>query len=317
MEFEYRKATIEDLDLLMKTRIEVLRAANQLSSDTDMSEVETESYQYYKTAFESDSHTAYLIFDQGRFIGAGGISYYTVMPTYHNPSGKKAYIMNMYTNPAYRRKGIATKTLDLLIQDAKNRGIKNISLEATDMGKPLYEKYGFVPMMSEMELPMDMHIVVKQMESDSEIRGKAYVHWKSWQDAYIGLVDQAYLDSHTLEKCTDIAFHWLNNIIVAKVDDKVVGFVGYGPYRDDSLPETGEVYSIYILKEYYDQKVGYKLMSAAIDQLSEYPQIAVWVLEGNHRAIKFYERYGFRFDGTKKQITLGTVTTEIRMVLAK
>lgn len=152
MEFEYRKATIDDLDLLTKTRIEVLRAANNLSSDTDMYEVEMESYEYYKLALKNDSHTAYLVFDEGKFIGAGGISYYVVMPTYHNPTGKKAYVMNMYTKPAYRRKGIAMKTLDLLIQDAQKRGINSITLEATDMGKPLYEKYGFTQMKSELEL---------------------------------------------------------------------------------------------------------------------------------------------------------------------
>ena len=61
--------------------------------------------------------------------------------------------MNMYTNPAYRRRGIAAKTLDMLVKAAKNKGIKFISLEATDMGKPLYEKYGFIKMNNEMELP--------------------------------------------------------------------------------------------------------------------------------------------------------------------
>lgn len=52
------------------------------------------------------------------------------MPIYHNPTGKKAYIMNMYTKPDYRRQGIAFKTLDLLVADAKTRGINAISLEA-------------------------------------------------------------------------------------------------------------------------------------------------------------------------------------------
>ena len=75
------------------------------------------------------------------------------MPSYHNPSGKKAYIMNMYTNPKYRRKGIAYRTLDMLIKDSKSKGISAISLEATDMGRSLYEKYGFVKMNNEMELP--------------------------------------------------------------------------------------------------------------------------------------------------------------------
>ena len=60
--------------------------------------------------------------------------------------------MNMYTDPEYRRKGIAYKTLDMLVQDSKTRGITSISLEATDMGRPLYEKYGFVKMNDEMEL---------------------------------------------------------------------------------------------------------------------------------------------------------------------
>lgn len=152
MKLVYKKATIQDTDLLTKTRIEVLRAANQLSNETDMTEVFKQSYDYYAEALTDGSHTAYLVFDEDKFVGAGGISYYKVMPTYHNPSGKKAYIMNMYTAPDYRRKGIAYKTLDLLIADSKSKGIHAITLEATDMGRPLYEKYGFTNMKGEMEL---------------------------------------------------------------------------------------------------------------------------------------------------------------------
>lgn len=74
------------------------------------------------------------------------------MPTYHNPTGKKAYIMNMYTAPEYRRQGIAFHILDLLVNAAKKQGVSQIALEATDMGRPLYEKYGFVRMQDEMEL---------------------------------------------------------------------------------------------------------------------------------------------------------------------
>jgi ribosomal protein S18 acetylase RimI-like enzyme len=153
MEFEYRKASIDDLQLLTETRIEVLRAANHLDDRIDMSIVERASRDYYENALRNDFHTAYLVFDGADFIGAGGISYYTVMPTFHNPTGKKAYIMNMYTKPDYRRMGIATRTLDLLIQDAKMRGITSISLEATETGRILYERYGFTSMTSEMELP--------------------------------------------------------------------------------------------------------------------------------------------------------------------
>ncbi len=153
MDLIYKRATLEDINTLVETRIEVLRAANKLCADTDMGEVERQSYLYYQKALSDGSHIAYLVFDESGCIGTGGFSFFQVMPTYHNPSGKKAYIMNMYTNPKYRRKGIAYKTLDMLIKEIKSKGISSISLEATDMGRPLYEKYGFVKMNSEMELP--------------------------------------------------------------------------------------------------------------------------------------------------------------------
>lgn len=150
--FEYKRAAQEDIEELVRTRIIVLRAANQLSDEADMSVVEQESYAYYKRALETGEHIAYLVYDNGTFIGAGGVSFYQVMPTYHNPCGKKAYIMNMYTAPEYRRQGIAFHTLDLLVRDAKKQGVSQIALEATKMGRPLYEKYGFVKMQDEMEL---------------------------------------------------------------------------------------------------------------------------------------------------------------------
>lgn len=150
--FEYKKATTKDIAELVRTRVIVLRAANKLSDDVDMSIVEQESYAYYKRAVETGEHMAYLVYDKETFIGAGGVSFYQVMPTYHNPSGEKAYIMNMYTAPEYRRQGIAFHTLDLLVKAAKERGISQIALEATDMGRPLYEKYGFVKMEDEMGL---------------------------------------------------------------------------------------------------------------------------------------------------------------------
>ena len=153
MRLTFRIATTDDIDLLTRTRIEVLRAANNLPDDTDMAEVERESRAYYRKALRDGTHTACLVFDGDRFVGAGGISYYQVMPTYHNPSGKKAYIMNMYTCPDHRRMGIAYRTLDILVGDARSKGITSVSLEATLMGRPLYEKYGFTAAENEMELP--------------------------------------------------------------------------------------------------------------------------------------------------------------------
>lgn len=109
MNLIYKKADLSDIDMLTETRIEVLRAANQLSADVDMSEVRCESYAYYERALNNNTHIAYLVYDGNTVVGAGGVSFFQVMPTYHNPSGNKAYIMNMYTHPDYRRKGIASR----------------------------------------------------------------------------------------------------------------------------------------------------------------------------------------------------------------
>jgi GNAT superfamily N-acetyltransferase len=153
MELAYKKTTLDDLDELVNMRIKVLRTANDLPVSADMSLVETEARHYYQRSLQEGAHVAYLVYDKDAVIGAGGVSFYQVMPTYCNPSGKKAYLMNLYTEPDYRRKGIAWQTLDLLVKEAQSRGIDFITLETTKMGRPLYEKYGFIPMQDEMILP--------------------------------------------------------------------------------------------------------------------------------------------------------------------
>lgn len=144
--------------------------------------------------------------------------------------------------------------------------------------------------------------------------GKAYVHYKSWHETYAGLIDDAYLDAFTLEKCISTAKRYPDNVFVAKDGDRVIGFVGYGPYRDETVPKAGEVFGIYVLSDYHKKRVGYDLMCAAAERLAGFERIALWVLDGNERAIRFYERFGFRFDGASTEIMLGTPRLERRMV---
>ena len=148
----YRRAGSHDRELLTRLRLEVLRAANGLEEDVDLSRTELESRRYYETCFPEDSHAAWLVFDGEEVVGTGAVSFYQVMPTYHNPSGKKAYIMNMYTRPDYRRRGIAYRVLELLTAEAEMRQIDAVTLEATAAGRPLYEAFGFTAMRDEMEL---------------------------------------------------------------------------------------------------------------------------------------------------------------------
>lgn len=158
-------------------------------------------------------------------------------------------------------------------------------------------------------------VQIKLMETDAETQGKAYVHWKSWQETYPGLVDKEYLRNLTLEKCAKTAFQWPDNILVAKENDRVIGFAAFGAYRDDTLPDTGEIYALYVLQSHQGKKIGYALMCAALQRLEAFHQVALWVLTGNERAISFYQKVGFSFDGTSLPIPLGTDCMEQRMIL--
>ena len=144
-----------------------------------------------------------------------------------------------------------------------------------------------------------MPILIKPMETDQEVKGKAFVHWKCWQETYPGLVSQEYLEKLTPEKCEEMAFRWRDNILVAKEGDRVIGFVGYGSSGPDA-PDTGEVFALYVLPEYHGVGVGRQLMDAALERLASYPKICLWAVKGNGRAVRFYEKCGFCLTGEEK-----------------
>ncbi len=160
-----------------------------------------------------------------------------------------------------------------------------------------------------------MSIIIKKMETDEEIRGKAYVHWRSWQEAYRGIVSQDYLDRLTLEKCEKLAFSWPENTLVAKEDDRVIGFVCYGD-RGEEAPNVGEIFALYVLADYYGKGVGLCLMNAGLEQIKRFSQVCLWVLKGNGRAIRFYEKCGFQPDGAE-MISPNISAAEIRMTLTR
>ena len=149
-ELTYRFATTEDIDILVSTRMDILIDMLKLDQSTDMSKLASATRPYYKRALTDGTQLAVLVFDGDKFVGAGAVCLYEVMPTFYNMSGKRGYIMNMYTIPEYRGQGIATKTVDMLVNKCKELGYTHITLSATDMGQPVYEKYGFKMMDDQM-----------------------------------------------------------------------------------------------------------------------------------------------------------------------
>ena len=137
---EYKIATNEDIELLMSSRLEMLRIVNNLSDDYVFPDlIVNESRDY----FLSGDQTTVLALDGDNVVGCASMSYMRIMPTFSHSTGKRAHLMNVYTRNEYRRQGIARKMVQMLIDDAWNRGATEISLDATTMGRPLYESLGF------------------------------------------------------------------------------------------------------------------------------------------------------------------------------
>ena len=142
MLIQYITATNDDIELLMSSRLEMLKVVNNLPADYIFSE---ELITYSKEYFEKGNQTTILAIDEENdsVIGCATLCYMEMMPTFSHPTGKRAHLMNVYTNQDYRRKGIAMRMMELLIIEARDRGVTEISLDATESGRPLYEKCGF------------------------------------------------------------------------------------------------------------------------------------------------------------------------------
>lgn len=149
---EYRITTPEDIDLLMESRLVMLREVNHLAPDYEYSEELKNCSREY---FLNGDQTTVLALDDGKVAGCASISYITVMPTFSHATGKRSHLMNVYTDPSYRGQGIARTMVNMLIEDAWAKGATEISLDATTMGRPLYEKLGFKASSEAMVLNKD------------------------------------------------------------------------------------------------------------------------------------------------------------------
>lgn len=149
---EIRFADKRDLDELMRIRLEMLREVNSLPDDCVFSDTLVGSSREY---FENGDDATVLAFDGSRAVACASLSFIRIMPTYGHPTGKRAHLMNVYTNPSYRRHGLARKMLDMLISLARERGVTEISLDATEAGRPLYESEGFGANHEAMNLILD------------------------------------------------------------------------------------------------------------------------------------------------------------------
>ena len=139
----------------------------------------------------------------------------------------------------------------------------------------------------------------------------ARLHQDCWDDAYTGLVPQQVLDDwrHDLE---GRVLRWRQTLpddgatLLAETADGLVGFARCGA-RDEDVDLDLELIAIYVRAAWWSTGLGRALFEEAVGERPAY----LWVLEGNERAIGFYERQGFRMDGSRKERPEGV---HLRMV---
>lgn len=138
---KYMIASQDDMELLMRSRLEMLRVVNELPPEYRFDAGLVERSQEY---FENGNQTTVLALDGEKTAGCATLCYMEMMPTFSHPTGKRAHLMNVYTAREYRRQGIALRMLELLIEEARKKGVTEISLDATEEGRTLYRRCGFV-----------------------------------------------------------------------------------------------------------------------------------------------------------------------------
>ncbi len=140
MEITYRKLTEADLDTFINMRITQLREEGA-TEDIDLVPALKD---FYHRHMADGTFVSWLAFDGDKIIGTSGMSFVEKPPYFSCPSGKLGLLSSMFTNPDYRRMGIAKELLHRVVEEARAYGCGAVHITASDMGVKLYTAYGFV-----------------------------------------------------------------------------------------------------------------------------------------------------------------------------
>lgn len=150
-------------------------------------------------------------------------------------------------------------------------------------------------------------LTIRPLTADDDFRAVAQVYATSWKYAYQGLVPQRYLDKLRPESWigllkADPQANW-----VALLDDQVIGTVYVSYARDEAREGFGEIVSLYLLPEFLGKGYGRQLWQAAVEHCHQQglSGVCLWVLAGNERACRFYQRMGMQSSGRTKTEAIG------------
>lgn len=139
MGVEFKRLTEKELETFIEMRINQLREEGA-QEDFDLKPALRD---YYDRHMSDGTFVSWIATENNNIIGTSGMSIVEKPPYFGCPSGKIGLLSSMYTNPAYRRKGIAKELLDRVVDEARQKGCGTVQITASDMGVKLYTAYGF------------------------------------------------------------------------------------------------------------------------------------------------------------------------------
>lgn len=139
---------ITNLETLMKWRVEVILSVFGEHANRELTDA---NVAYYARHIADGSHLAIVASVDGEDCGCGAICLTDELPSPDNPSGRCAYLMNIYVRTPYRNHGVAHAIVRHLIEEASACGCSKIFLETTDEGRHLYKSIGFEEMENMMK----------------------------------------------------------------------------------------------------------------------------------------------------------------------
>ena len=140
MEIQYRKMTPADVDTFISMRIKQLREEGA-TEDIDLIPALKD---YYGRHMADGTFVSWLAVDGEKIVGTSGMSFVEKPPYFSCPTGRLGLLSSMFTDPSYRRMGIAKELLSIVVDEARKYGCGSVQITASDMGVLLYTDFGFV-----------------------------------------------------------------------------------------------------------------------------------------------------------------------------
>jgi GNAT superfamily N-acetyltransferase len=139
-----RPATVADVDTIVRQRRLMFTDMGR-GSQSELDAMDAAGAPFLRSAIGDGSYRGWLVEVAGRVVAGGGVWITGFPPGPLDPATRRAWILNMYTEPEYRRRGLARRLMETMIGWCREQGFVFVALHASDDGRPLYELLGFTP----------------------------------------------------------------------------------------------------------------------------------------------------------------------------